>query len=151
MRSGTNHSQSSSAVYNARRERRNHVLSGSDVNGTTVYKRAYGQRRPPLIPPNYSGNAFREDTAEELPPVSVGEADPPVEEELTKESTAPSVCASGEEHGESKTPKSVSPFSDLLRGGLGNEELLLLALIFITSQSGESDILPYLVILLFSK
>ena len=153
MRNGSDRSQTSSAIHSARRERRSHALTGSDVNEISVYKRAYGQRRPPLIPPNYSGNAFRNE--ETVEPVNV-EADEiketqsaDVREENVTSPPPPTVP--DESAVEKRVKKSESPFTDLMRGTLGNEELLLLALIFITSQSGASDILPYLVILLFSK
>ena len=108
-----------------------------------MYKRAYGQRRPPLIPPNYSGNAFRQEElavdASELDANDVSH----VEEDVTPSPT--------EVDAVKKETRGASPFTDLLRGGLGNEELLILALIFLTSQSGADDLLPFLIILLFSK
>ena len=108
-----------------------------------MYKRAYGQRRPPLIPPNYSGNAFRQEDissdASELDANGVSH----VEEDVTPSPAELDVSK--------KETRGASPFAEMLRGGLGNEELLILALIFLTSQSGADDLLPLLIILLFSK
>lgn len=133
-----------------------------------VYKRAHGQRRPPLIPQNYAGNAFPSLEKQEMPSK---------EECEISASDTPQMCCECEHHCESEgceccececececyndiskgslgkdCPKE-SPCKDkfgLFRGGIGSEELLLLSLIFITAQSGQDDgILLYLILLLF--
>ena len=87
-------------------------------------------RKRITIPDNYSGNAFNE------PP----RVEPP--EEIEHEPVAESLevdCKEDEK-------KSVLPF------GIGSEELLLLAILLVLTQSDEGgDILPFLLILLFFK
>ena len=108
-----------------------------------MYKRAYGQRRPPLIPPNYSGNAFRQEEAVDNASLPDVNAEPREEEQV--------MLPPSSDNEQKKETRTAPLFTDLLRGGLGNEELLILALIFLVSQSGGDDLLPFLVILLFSK
>lgn len=114
-----------------------------------MYNRAYGQRRPPHLPENYSGNAFYR---------------VPIEKEEDKKET----CQLPEEAPCCEPPCADDPPSEkreetkggllpaisgrLFPRGLGGEELLILALILITSQSeGEkdSDLAPLLLLLLF--
>ncbi len=85
-------------------------------------------RKRITIPNNYSGNAFGE--RERLEPITPPEA----------EETLPLECKD-EEKGEFSLPF-----------GIGTEELLLLGVLLVLSQSEEGgDILPFLLILLFLK
>ena len=131
-----------------------------------MYNRSFRQRRPPQIPMNYSGNAFERFTPEkgnfDVMPI------PPIERETVHERTScdgeirEAVCDKpfdNEKH--EKTSKceekeKTNLLSGLFGGklfprGIGNEELLLLALILLVAQSGEADeLLIYLVILLLT-
>ena len=145
MRSASSPHRKSPTPQRAFGERRSHAEAyGSDVNYTAVYKRSYGQRRPPLIPPNYSGNAFNTESA------FTDEPAPDVTPDTQEASAVPQSDERGTES-ESEKRTSASPFSDIFRSGIKSEELLLLALIFITAQSESNDVLPYLIMLLFSK
>ena len=147
------------------RERRAHVAKfDSDAIDVSVYKRAYGQRRPPLIPPNYSGNAFASGDRQ-----AYGETESELKEDRENAAGCDrDVCLSCEhaqscaekecedncekkEHAGSCGEKSLtqSPFPGIFKNGIGSEELLILALIFMTANGGD-DILPYLVLLLFA-
>lgn len=129
-----------------------------------MYNRAYGQRRPPTLPQNYSGNAFYRVPPEQLRP------DPPPEDdnrcecepERQCEQEQPSVDCSCEKeccecrHDECEKGKSLSglPFfknrGRLFPRGIGTEELLILALILITSSGDENnDLFFFLILLLF--
>jgi hypothetical protein len=91
-----------------------------------LYVRPEG-RRSISIPDNYGGNAFGSTEQIEIP-------EPTVTEEAEETS------------GECSEKKSSLPF------GIGSEELLLLGIILILSQSDEGgDILPFLLMLLFFK
>ena len=145
MRSASSPHRKSPTPQRAFGERRSHAAAyGSDVNYTTVYKRSYGQRRPPLIPPNYSGNAFNTE------PTFTDEPSPDVTPDTQEAIAVPQSDERGAES-ESEKRTNASPFSDIFRSGIKSEELLLLALIFITAQSESNDVLPYLIMLLFSK
>ena len=110
-----------------------------------MYARQPPDRRPPFrIPGNYSGNAF-----------SKKEESPPCEETPeTVEAPAPT------EESPPPSEPAAQPTSSLSRlfghseqsMGIGTEELLLLGILLILSQSDEGgDILPFLLILLFLK
>lgn len=91
-----------------------------------MYVRPEG-RKSIRIPDNYGGNAFGSSERSEIPEHDADEG-------------AVEVGAECEER------KGALPF------GIGSEELLLLAMILILSQSEEGgDILPFLLILLFFK
>ena len=150
--------KTSLAKRNVQGERRTLAELYGGINENSVYKRSYGQRRPPLIPPNYSGNAF-----------SVSESQEDISDAPSERHAESDVLDTQNEHGTSyfenahgsevksdqatdaSLPKSAfrTPQA-LFKSTLGNEELLLLAIIFLLFQSGESDVLPYLVMLLLA-
>ena len=121
-----------------------------------MYNRSYRQRRPPQIPMNYSGNAFERFSPEkgnfDVMPI------PPVEREAMP--TAPEFadekyekCENIEKYEDKEKPNFLSGLfgGKLFPRGIGNEELLLLALILLVAQSGDADeLLIYLVILLLT-
>ena len=93
-----------------------------------MYVRPEG-RRNISIPDNYGGNAFGVPDRSSIP-----------EPSPTEEASEPTAAECEEEK------KSSLPF------GIGSEELLLLGIILILSQSEDGgDILPFLLILLFFK
>lgn len=162
MRRERNVYQTSSAATVSRRERRTHADErGREIDEISVYKRAYGQRRPPLIPPNYSGNAFGAQYAAEEERVERvygervnAEAENGAGAELIREQEK-EINDEGAEANKGSAAKAEKSretplFSEIFRSGLGSEELLILALIFMTAQGGGNDVLPYLVLLLFS-
>ena len=118
-----------------------------------MYNRSHGRRRPPTVPQNYSGNAFYRVPYEEKVP-SEAECPETPKEPCTFECD-PSEC----ECEKDKVPQILKPQSkDLLPilggklfpHGIGNEELLILALILITAGNEEcTDLLLCLVLLLF--
>ena len=123
-----------------------------------MYNRSHGRRRPPVVPGNYSGNAFYRVPYEEKPPISVE----PVEECEVRPSCEDIECECFEECEREKEEKhcdvkpihekSTLPFlsGKLFPHGLGNEELLILALILITAGNEDcTDLLLCLVLLLF--
>lgn len=137
-----------------------------------MYNRRYGQRRPlPTVPQNYSGNAYyrvRPPFAEmqaSPPPshqaaenadASIIEAPPSHDCPYCEQNEAPPVCE--EDDAPSSLPndrnKPSLPFSfagKLFPNGLGSEELLILAVMLITSQNNneDNDIFLFLVLLLF--
>ena len=100
-----------------------------------LYVRPEG-RKSITIPDNYGGNAFSE-RARISPPEPV--AIEPISDEPEAQPETVEVAKAEE--------KKRALFS-----GIGSEELLLLGMILILSQSDEgSDILPFLLILLFFK
>ncbi len=112
-----------------------------------MYNRQHGQRRPPAVPQNYSGNAFYRvpytEPEPELEPLPVPEPELADVQDL-EAAPIPS---------EPVVPEKAPLFNiggKLFPRGLGNEELLILALILMTSQ-GENgnEILLYLIFLLF--
>ena len=126
-----------------------------------MYNRSYRQRRPPTVPINYSGNTFERFPPEKgnfdvmpIPPIECETVSPtPSCNDICEvEREKPSEC---EKHGgRDQNPQNF--LSGLFGGklfprGIGNEELLLLALILLVAQSGEADeLLIYLVILLLT-
>ena len=125
------------------------------------YNRSYRHRRPPTVPINYSGNAFERphtdrDNIDVMPipveaPIAVETVEAPPTPE-TVETERESVATSSRQTDEKKPNFLANLFGGkLFPRGIGNEELLLLALILLVAQSGESDeLLIYLVILLLS-
>ena len=121
-----------------------------------MYNRSYRQRRPPTVPINYSGNAFERGAPERgnfdvmpipAPPIIEASFEESPHEDI-KEEKRPETCEKKEEK-----PNFLSGLfgGKLFPRGIGSEELLLLALIILVSQSGEADdLLIYLVVLLFS-
>ena len=114
------------------------------------------------LPPSYSGSLFREQ-GEEMPPLSEEECAVAAEEHKDGEATAsPSDGKHKGTESDGSAPVSARPHgggmgSFLSRLGLGQllrlelEDLLILALIFILlTEDGESDLLPLLLILLFT-
>jgi hypothetical protein len=115
------------------------------------------------IPDNYRGNAFHGDTLTPSPPIEYPQT-PPVEEETTEpiNDAHPTVLPVKEQPTE-PVFKKASPFSSLLpprlagtRGGLlgdiGIEELVIIGVLILLSQSEtDDDILLLLVLLLFYK
>ena len=135
-----------------------------------MYNRSYGQRRPPTIPQNYSGNAFYRVPPEQLrpdpPPVCESECEPkpdaPSPPPCEQECVEKTACGCEKEGCDCRPDSFEKPHGSLPslpffggRGklfprGIGGEELLILALILITSSSDESnDLLFFLVLLLF--
>ncbi len=121
-----------------------------------MYNRQHGQRRPPTIPQNYSGNAFYRVPYTEPEPVIEPPAlpillaepepivEPPVECEFCENTASPV------ETPEPTKPPLLNLGGKLFPRGLGNEELLIIALILMASQSEDgNEILFYLILLLF--
>ena len=121
-----------------------------------MYNRSYRQRRPPTVPINYSGNAFERGAPErgnfDVMPIPV----PPIVEASFEESPREDIkeekrCETCEKKEEKPNFLSGLFGGKLFPRGIGNEELLLLALILLVAQSGEADeLLIYLVILLLT-
>ncbi len=119
-----------------------------------MYNRQHGQRRPPTVPQNYSGNAFyrvpysEPEPAEE--PLPMPEPEPV---EAVFDASECEECGTCPPHDGPQAPSSSLPFNlggKLFPRGLGSEELLILALILMTSQSEDgNEILFYLILLLF--
>lgn len=121
-----------------------------------MYNRQYGQRRPPSPPQNYSGNAFYR-----VPPseISVSPLDEP--NEVIQQTNDIAFAVQEEERHDQRDIESPPEIPSakhslpmfggkLFPRGLGSEELLILALILMTSQSeDQNDILLYLILLLF--
>ena len=134
-----------------------------------MYNRSHGRRRPPIVPQNYSGNAFYRIPYEEKPPADAEFHEvPPCETERERqercESSPPCECeCECERECECKSghapilqpihsQKPSLPFlgGKLFPHGIGNEELLILALILITAGNEDcSDLLLCLILLLF--
>ena len=96
-----------------------------------MYTRPNDRRRQTHIPENYNGMAFSEE-----------------ENIFTPPPTDIDVCCEPDER-EKEIKKSVFPIKSSILGFEG-EDLLLIALIFLLSQSDmANDILPLLIILLF--
>lgn len=138
-----------------------------------MYNRAYRQRRPPTVPINYSGNAFERSANERgnfdvmpIPSPPIVEAsfkEQPFKEQPKEEPRADireETHKTMREKTEECEKREEKGRPDLLSGlfggklfprGIGNEELLLFALILLVAQSGEADeLLIYLVILLLT-
>lgn len=136
-----------------------------------MYNRSYGQRRPPRIPQNYAGNAFGPQGSVPLPQPHIPE-DPPKESPADPSSAgssepqgsifalpAPPMQAPDEAFRTEEDPlrekvESQKPAPHpLLQKSLGDEELLILALILLLSQGGGSgdagEVIPFLILLLF--
>lgn len=131
-----------------------------------MYNRSHGRRRPPIVPQNYSGNAFYRIPYEEKPPTEAECREipdpPPVPCEPERECPVcdgkPCEC---ECEREKERPPILPPLHSqkpslpflggkLFPHGIGNEELLILALILITSGNEDcTDLLLCLVLLLF--
>lgn len=105
------------------------------------------------LPPNYRGNAFDADSeektvAQEEPPETIYEENKTAEEPIEATYTEPSVQTSAEPDSET----SLFRHNSFLGGKIGSEELLLLAVIFLISDSeGSDDILWLLILILFIK
>ena len=116
-----------------------------------MYYRAQGYpyQKNINIPPNYRGNAFYDSPAEKTekensPNTTLSEQNP---QNSTDEQEENSVQV----HAEPTTDTGIFKQGSLL-GKIGSEELLLLAIIFLISDSeGSDDILWLLILLLFIK
>ena len=109
-----------------------------------VRPRGYSSPHGIELPRNYSGNAFREVIEdEEIAPLSSDLASPEPKETESSENT-PDVK-------ETLLPLSPphTPPTSSKNTGLGSEELLLLALVFLLSEGESSDELVWLLLLLF--
>lgn len=110
------------------------------------------------IPENYSGNAFHGSDTEPTPPIILPpEPAEPTRSETAKEGSIPAVLsleASAPEHHPPSPllpPRLDSKKCGLL-GDVGLEELLIIGLLFLLSQSEtDDDILLLLMLLLFYK
>ncbi len=118
------------------------------------------------IPDNYSGNAFPGDALTPSSPIELPtEGQPPVTKDTIPENeeTHPVILHTEEMPKEAPVMKKASPFSSLLppktkgtHGGLlgdiGIEEILIIGVLILLSQSEtDDDILLLLVLLLFYK
>ena len=98
-------------------------------------RRDFGERSL-HVPRNYSGNAFRESAPPAEPPIAVNEELPAIKEE----SLPPTEVTQA------------STRSFLGDGGIGSEELLLLGLILLLSQSEKrDDLFLWIALLLFIR
>ena len=119
-----------------------------------MYVRPQGYRYTNEIrlPENYSGNTFRE------PPLLIKDPEEPTDPQTIEEPKALPEIADKSDNDEKILPVSStvrkSPFGSLfgLKGGIGTEELLILALVLLLSD-GESndDLILFLALLLFVK
>lgn len=127
-----------------------------------MYNRSYRQRRPPTVPINYSGNVFDRQAHErgnfDVMPIPHAERENERDTEKC-EAVCDTPCdVRGGDIDRGKCDERGKPnfLSGLFGGklfprGIGNEELLLLALILLVAQSGDGDeLLIYLVILLLT-
>lgn len=119
-----------------------------------MYNRAFGQRRPPIIPDNYSGVAF-------------GAPPPPPEDEKEPVAIVPGLpappppappsdgcCDTCNDSPPKREPKPCQCPPDIGSQlpilGIGEQDLLIIILILLISQGDDVDgVLPYLVLLLF--
>ena len=127
-----------------------------------MYNRSYRQRRPPTVPINYSGNAFDRQPLErgnfDVMPIPPAECETVCEEEKYESVCEKrcDICNDDADKEKCEEKGKLNFLSGLFGGklfprGIGNEELLLLALILLVAQSGEGDeLLIYLVILLLT-
>ena len=109
-----------------------------------VRPQGYSARERVQIPRNYSGNVFREqlNIEEEQP----AESEEPIVEEISEE---PAPVQDTEALLKPQSPAASPP---LPSSGIGSEELLLLALIFLLSDSDVGDeLILFLVLLFFIK
>jgi hypothetical protein len=136
-----------------------------------MYNRSYGQRRPPTIPQNYSGNAFyRVPENERRPDPPPPPTPPPCDceecaqvcecenscechgKEDCKCEKECCTCQTNEHEKPAESNRPTLPFlgGKLFPRGIGGEELLILALILVAS-SGEqdNDLIFFLILLLF--
>ena len=123
-----------------------------------MYNRSYGTRRPPKVPLNYSGNAFYRVPYEERreEPYKANMTDVKEEPEICQEEINVTECPCehvGECPKETKECKKngfPAIGGKLFPKGLGNEELLILAMILITSgEESNTELLLCLTLLLF--
>ena len=111
----------------------------------------YPYKKEVNIPPNYGGNAFLDKTNELSEQTEEANQEIPPQDTLTQETPCDSY--------EDKSPRTdavaeagIFKQGSFLGGKIGSEELLLLAIIFLISDSeGSDDILWLLVLLLFIK
>ena len=106
------------------------------------------------LPPNYRGNAFQDKTEEQ--PNHSEEKEESISTEQTKETYEAVAPISNEpallSQKDSSTEAGLFKQNSFLGGKIGSEELLLLAVIFLISDSeGSDDILWLLILLLFIK
>ena len=111
---------------------------------------SYRYQAPMRVPENYSGNTFREEP-EAVPPEPVAEP----------ETEGETVALASEESAAKPALLSQTGFSLRLGSlfgrdrGIGTEELLILALILLLSDTGESegfdDLILFLILLFFIK
>ena len=112
-----------------------------------MYNRNY-EKRPPEIPSGYNGTAFSEEPTSPAPPFDPPRRPPtPPDENCDCCDCLPAKI----EPPYGKKPPLPSIFGGkLFPNGIGSEEILLLGLILLVSQSEtETDALIYLIILLF--
>ena len=114
------------------------------------YRPQSSQHRNLSIPPNYGGNAFY-DRSEEL--IVKNSQEPSTEEDMLEESKDFALEDAQTKSTSEPTTTEAGLFKkDSFFGKLGSEELLLLAIIFLISDSdGSDDILWLLILLLFIK
>ena len=113
----------------------------------------YPYKKEINLPPNYGGNAFFEDIDTESEKTEV--LTQPLREEKDPSQEIPKNAYEEkaiETHSESATEAGLFKHGSFLGGKIGAEELLLLAVIFLISDSeGSDDILWLLILLLFIK
>lgn len=120
-----------------------------------MYNRAFGQRRPPIIPDNYSGVAFDgpppppDDGKEPVAIVPGLPAPPP-----PAPPPSDSCCGTCKDPPSKSEPKPCQCAPDINSQpallGIGEQDLLIIALILLISRGNDVDgVLPYLVLLLF--
>ena len=96
------------------------------------------------IPVNYSGNAFREDTADD-PSETVTESESSCDPKAVAEPSQAVAIVEREHHEGGTGPFRLFGSSS---GGIGLEELLILGLVFLISQNDAKDDLSFLLLLL---
>ena len=122
-----------------------------------MYVRPPTYRYPPSVrlPDNYSGNAFRE---QETPPLLPD----PTEPEAPSKSSESDISESEQEPAKAAPTSLLSPHSFRLRlgsvfgkkGGIGTEDLLIIALILLLSDNDSDsfdDLILFLALLFFIK
>lgn len=129
-----------------------------------MYYRSQGYRYPRdmRVPINYSGNAFLESKSnnEDKEPIELAASSAPqndAEQETEHHESSPDLLTEAESENKPEASVPTSIFkgfgsNSLFGGRIGSEELLILALVFLLSDTDtDSDIIWLLLLLLFIK
>ncbi len=119
----------------------------------------YGRYSSELnIPENYSGNAFRQDATRSEPEEIPAQTADAHDDEAKEATEVFSEVTEGEENRTERSPRKRKgtgfglDIGKLFGGGIGSEELLIVALILLMAQGdGNDDMILLLALLLFVK